>query len=559
MAKPDTVYSMFGIKSPQQVAQEQMEASQKFLQSQTDPYSKLGSALGLSLGRLFGGVSPEMQRSRQFAELMRQAKGDIAAQRAERAKTAEAQIADRLGGIEGAILSEETGRGNLPLVQAAKPTREEAMKQSFEAKASEMELLANRLEKIPGFEAQAEAARDAARESRLKIFALDEQLASTAAKQQQIAASKQSVAASKQSVAASRADQDRAAKEALFKQWTQQNTKDKQASLKTLVKSPDQLKALGISDDLVTQITSSENPAAWYSYIEEKMKANATATTKDAPTSLQEAESFYKLTEQIIALEKEAGGKRTPESRRLRLRALSVGRAAGITDVAVYERMVKDSTEKAQAASVQSAETARTIAWMEQNKSEMLSGLSESTRALFADLFGSQSPRDLINKKYTEIFTKEVINNLPPGVASDRDVALVLEGVIPANASPDIMIRYMKGLQTLAQARQAYHSEFLSYMEDITKGQDAAGFDMYYREKQRVNKVKQLVDYGISADRAEEIVDSGDLEFSRRVRKEEDRRNPPQPSAGPTIDALRAELDAMKGETTSQVTEQPMP
>ena len=60
MAKADTVYSLFGMKSPQQVAREQMLSSQKLLQSQTDPYARLGTALGMGLGRMFGGANKEM-------------------------------------------------------------------------------------------------------------------------------------------------------------------------------------------------------------------------------------------------------------------------------------------------------------------------------------------------------------------------------------------------------------------------------------------------------------------------------------------------------------------
>ena len=72
MAKADTVYSLFGMKSPQQVAREQMLSSQKLLQSQTDPYARLGTALGVGLGRMFGGANTELEKAKQLETIQRE-------------------------------------------------------------------------------------------------------------------------------------------------------------------------------------------------------------------------------------------------------------------------------------------------------------------------------------------------------------------------------------------------------------------------------------------------------------------------------------------------------
>lgn len=527
MARRDQVLSLFGA-SPAQVLQRIREENQALMAEQRSPQAAVGFGIGSALMKAFGPEDPRVAEARRRQSI---GQGVLSQYATKEQAQAQQQQADQM-------MDDFGFSPDLPLT----PAQQSQLKMLND---SEMYDELSKRYASQGMLQEAELARTMSRQALTKSMDIQAKITDEAYK--------------KQLISASESQQQRAEADAEYKAWTQQNTQNKYASMQELVKSPEQLKALGISDATIAQITTASNPAAWYSFIEEKMKAKATATAKDDPAEIKGAKEFYNLVEQIIKLEKEAGGKRTEESKRLRLRALAQGRRSGITDVAVYERMVKDSTEKAEAASIQSAETARTIAWMEANKAEMLSGLSESTRAAFASIFGSQSPRDLINKKYTEIFTKEVINNLPPGVASDKDVALVLQGVIPANASPDIMIRYMKGLQTLAQARQAYHSEFLAYMEDITKGQDAAGFDRYYRDKQRVGKIKQLVDYGIPETEAEGIVDSGDLKFAKRVEEEEIRLNPPKPSASPTIDALRSELDALRGNTGFQVTEQIMP
>ena len=72
MAKADTVYSMFGMKTPQQVAQEQLKRQQAFItRSARDPYQLAGASLGVALGRLFGGPSKEMEQAQEAQEVMR--------------------------------------------------------------------------------------------------------------------------------------------------------------------------------------------------------------------------------------------------------------------------------------------------------------------------------------------------------------------------------------------------------------------------------------------------------------------------------------------------------
>ena len=71
MAKADTVYSMFGMKTPQQVAQEQLQRQQAFItRSARDPYQLAGASLGVALGRLFGGPSKEMEQAQEAEEVM---------------------------------------------------------------------------------------------------------------------------------------------------------------------------------------------------------------------------------------------------------------------------------------------------------------------------------------------------------------------------------------------------------------------------------------------------------------------------------------------------------
>lgn len=177
MAKPDSVYSLFGMKTPQQVAQDELARQQQYLMSQRDPYQQAGAGLGILLANLFGGPSAEEQKAQQFQDIIQSARGDVRTARAQQQAAEQAALDEGLSGLEGAILSEATGRGALPEIQKPAPTREEAMMQELDKRAQTFDAMAARLEGVPGFEAQAEAARNKATEARLGVFSLQKTLA----------------------------------------------------------------------------------------------------------------------------------------------------------------------------------------------------------------------------------------------------------------------------------------------------------------------------------------------------------------------------------------------
>ena len=72
MAKQDTVYSLFGLKTPQEVAAERVQQSRNLLsQYASDPFQSAGAAIGLGLGRLFSGQDQELQRAQELEEIAR--------------------------------------------------------------------------------------------------------------------------------------------------------------------------------------------------------------------------------------------------------------------------------------------------------------------------------------------------------------------------------------------------------------------------------------------------------------------------------------------------------
>jgi hypothetical protein len=176
MARRDQVLSLFGA-TPAQVLQRIREEDRQFMSQMRTPESRVGFGLGRAIGRAFGGEDPRVAQARQRQELVRQGRTDARQAQAQAQAQEQAVLAERLGGLEGALLSEATGRGNLPKVQPPAPSREEAMMQELDNRAQEFDAIATRLESVPGFEEQANMARNKATEARLGVFSLQKTLA----------------------------------------------------------------------------------------------------------------------------------------------------------------------------------------------------------------------------------------------------------------------------------------------------------------------------------------------------------------------------------------------
>jgi hypothetical protein len=67
MATRNEVLTLFGA-TPQQIAEKQRREQAAMVLSQQDPYAKVGTALGVGLGRLFGGKSAEVIEAEQLQE-----------------------------------------------------------------------------------------------------------------------------------------------------------------------------------------------------------------------------------------------------------------------------------------------------------------------------------------------------------------------------------------------------------------------------------------------------------------------------------------------------------
>jgi hypothetical protein len=70
MATRSQVLSMFGA-TPEQIREQELQRQQSFLNSQQSGFGRSGAALGLGLGRLFGGKSEQLTQAEQLQERLK--------------------------------------------------------------------------------------------------------------------------------------------------------------------------------------------------------------------------------------------------------------------------------------------------------------------------------------------------------------------------------------------------------------------------------------------------------------------------------------------------------
>ncbi len=103
----------------------------------------------------------------------------------------------------------------------------------------------------------------------------------------------------------------------------------------------------------------------------------------------------------------------------------------------------------------QSAERAENLA-NELSSINPEGGLYSDVNEWLKKVAGAQDKVSLLRTEASRLVTGNAIRNLPRGPASDRDVALVLQGELPANANAETLAQYARGVAKL-QRREAQY------------------------------------------------------------------------------------------------------
>ena len=82
----------------------------------------------------------------------------------------------------------------------------------------------------------------------------------------------------------------------------------------------------------------------------------------------------------------------------------------------------------------------------------MQSGVAGDVVEVVKDVFGTEDYTTQIRKQYEDIKVRSAIQNLPPGVASDKDIELVLAPWPDATSNPDLIRAKLEAIQRVEQA-----------------------------------------------------------------------------------------------------------
>lgn len=115
----------------------------------------------------------------------------------------------------------------------------------------------------------------------------------------------------------------------------------------------------------------------------------------------------------------------------------------------------------------------------ENRKDELYGGALANMNERWKAFFGDQDKVTEFRRQLNAIRISEGIGNLPPGVASDKDIELVMSGQIDANASPEQVVMYLRGAEKAAHYAAGYKQMTADY---IDKHRKLAGINNAWRK-----------------------------------------------------------------------------
>lgn len=154
--------------------------------------------------------------------------------------------------------------------------------------------------------------------------------------------------------------------------------------------------------------------------------------------------------------------------------------------VSEQQAKVAELTSKGTAAPSLSANSEKTL-----NESAMKAVVAESTAGKMRDLatrfetlaptagalgalqeslagvYGGQDPETELRKEYVRLRNASVMQNLPPGVASDRDIELAMSGYLPENANPDTIASFLRGVAKMNDIDASQNNATAEWISEV--------------------------------------------------------------------------------------------
>lgn len=107
-------------------------------------------------------------------------------------------------------------------------------------------------------------------------------------------------------------------------------------------------------------------------------------------------------------------------------------------------------------------------------EADLKGGIRGSVTEFVKEKAGMQDIETEVRKEYDLVVKSGMLKYLPPGVASDKDVALVLQGLPDTFANGETARRYIMGMAKLQRQQAKYQKERIAYARDNSG--DMSGF-----------------------------------------------------------------------------------
>lgn len=110
--------------------------------------------------------------------------------------------------------------------------------------------------------------------------------------------------------------------------------------------------------------------------------------------------------------------------------------------------------------------------------------LPAGARATFKEaakkFFGEEDSETALRQRFKAAVNSQVISSLPPGIASDRDIALAREGFPTGNPSKESIVNFLRGNQKILALDAAYEQFKVDY---IDKNRTLSGVNQAWRKE----------------------------------------------------------------------------
>jgi hypothetical protein len=298
---------------------------------------------------------------------------------------------------------------------------------------------------------------------------------------------------------------------------TLSSTRSQEAGFAEIAGNPSALKGLGFTNEQVQAMADSENKAGWYPMIKARMEALDAGGTGDTLGGI-EGEKANILGTAIDKLNSLEEG--TPEWDKQNLVVSRLAEQFGANQTSTIDARSKLNAENAGAASTQNSRINQVVDFINKYGDQMKTGLSADLQDFFSKTFGTQSPEQLVRTQIQGIINSNIINDLPPGVASDKDVELVLKGALPANASPEQLKQYLNGIRQINEYKIQEQARYSAYVKDARNQINPYGYDDFRQTKMMEERKQDLIarGYPAAAEKPENLTGSGYFDFLQKVK-----------------------------------------